>query len=81
MEDRDEKREVVWMPAFASAVITLIVTTLFLPLGAVMTIAGLVVLAVRLPRREWTVLTWLGLGTVIGSAAFWILVVLDHALR
>ena len=75
----DSEREVVWMPAFASAVLTLVVTHVFLPLGSLLTLAAVVALAVRLPRRQWTVLTWVCLGVLIGAAVFWVLVGVDAA--
>lgn len=72
--EEERKREVVWMPAFASAAVTLMVTFVVPLLGSVLTLAAVAVLAVRLPRRQWTPLTWLCLGALIGSAVFWILV-------
>lgn len=72
--EEEEKQEVVWMPAFASAVVTLVLTYLIPILGSVVALAAIVVLAVRLPRRQWTALTWLCLGAMVGPALFWVLV-------
>jgi hypothetical protein len=74
VEEQEQTREVVWMPAFAAAAVTLILTSILLPVGSLLTLASLVVLVVRLARRQWSVLTWLCLGSLVGAAVFWILV-------
>lgn len=74
----DELR-VPWMPAFPAACVTLILLAVLLPVGALLTVAGLATVVVRLVQRRWDVWAWVGLGAVIGAVVFSVLVLL-HAL-
>ncbi|MFT4084501.1 MAG: hypothetical protein QM638_18145 [Nocardioides sp.] len=76
MEEKPDGPDVVWMPAFAMAVV-LALFTYFVPLaGAVIGALALVGVIVRAPRRGWTPLTWVCLGTAIGAAVIWALIAL-----
>jgi uncharacterized membrane protein len=77
--EESQHREMVWMPALPGAVLTLIITSFVFVVGTAVGLAALVTLVVRAGRRQWTPLTWLCLGSVIGALVFWVLVGL-HAV-
>jgi hypothetical protein len=77
--EESQHREMVWMPALPGAVFTLIITSITFVVGTVIGAAALVTFVVRVARRQWTPLTWLCLGSVVGALVFWALVGL-HAV-
>ena len=77
-EETDEVR-VTWMPAFPAAGVTLILLAVFLPIGALLTLAGLLAVVVRLRQRRWDVWAWVGTGALIGAAVYTVLLILHTA--
>jgi hypothetical protein len=80
-EEHDEHDElrVTWMPAFPAAAVTLILCAILPPIGALLAVAGLVTVVLRLVQRRWDVWAWAGVGAIIGGAVFGLLLLL-HAL-
>lgn len=74
-----DERRVTWMPAFPGAVFTLILLAVFFSLGLLVAIVGLGLFVVRLVQRRWDAWAWVGLGSIIGTAVFWLLMLL-HAV-
>lgn len=78
-DDETDELRVTWMPAFPAGGVTLILLAVLWPAGALLTLAGLVVVVLRVVQRRWDVWAWVGVGALIGAAVYYLLLVLHAA--